>query len=104
MKMALFIDYGPNNITKELLKEIKKYPFPQCRVNIVSFIQKNGRLVDERRNVYELNGSFYEIKDVDTSRPWTIGEYDGSEYVQYMDYKMLDEKLNYGKFKSDFAT
>ena len=104
MKIALFIDYGPNNITKELMEEIRKHPFPRCRVNIVSFIQKNGKLVDETRNVYELGCSLYEVKDIDISRPWTIEEYDGSEYVQYMDYKIIDEKLNYGKFKSDFAT
>ena len=86
------------------MNEIKKSPFPQCRVDIVKFIQKNGRLVDERRNIYELGGSFYEIKDVDILRPWTIQEYDGYEYIQYMDYKIIDEKLNYGKFKSDYAT
>ena len=39
------------------------------------------------------------ITEVDTSRPWTICEYDSSEYIQYLDYDVINEKVNYCKFK-----
>jgi hypothetical protein len=35
------------------------------------------------------------IVDVDTSRPWCIEKYDGSEYVQYLDYDIIDKKINF---------
>ena len=38
----------------------------------------------------------FSIVEVDTSRPWTINEYDSCEYVNYLDErKCLDEELNY---------
>ena len=40
-----------------------------------------------------------EIVDVDTSRPWTISTYDGAEYVQYLDYNVVDETINYCEYK-----
>lgn len=40
--------------------------------------------------------SSFSIIDVDTTRPWTIAEYDGAEYVQYLDEdKLIDKELNY---------
>jgi hypothetical protein len=35
------------------------------------------------------------IVDVDIGRPWTIIQYDGAEIVQYLDYKVVDEAINY---------
>ena len=35
------------------------------------------------------------IIDVDTSRPWSIEKYDGAEYVQYLDYDIIDKKINF---------
>lgn len=101
MKLVLFIDYGPNKFTKDLKVELNKYPFPQCRINIVDYIEKNGELVDKYRNVYKLANSFYSIEDVDISRPWRVTDYDGSEYVQYLDYVVIDEELNYCELKGD---
>lgn len=100
MKIALFINYGTTNIIEELANEMKNFPFPQCRINMVNFIQTNGTLVDKHRNIYQLANSFYEIKDVDASRPWTICEYDGYEYLQYLDYEIVDKNLNYGRLKA----
>lgn len=38
----------------------------------------------------------FKIVEVDTSRPWTIEEYDSCEYIKYLDErKCLDEELNY---------
>lgn len=101
MKVVLFIGYGQTKLNKKLKEEIDKHPFPQCRMSIVDYIEKNGRFVDKHRNVYELANSFYSIHDVDISRPWRIADYDGSEYVQYLDYNIVDKELNYCKLKED---
>jgi hypothetical protein len=40
--------------------------------------------------------SFFSIDEVDSSRPWTVEEYDGSEGIVYLDErKLTDEELNY---------
>jgi len=45
-------------------------------------------------NLYGL--SSFSIEEVDTTRPWTIEEYDGAEYIEYLDeHKLVDEELNY---------
>ena len=101
MKIALFIDYGLNKLDKELKKIVDEYPLPQCRIDMVNYIEKNGEFVDKYRNVYKLANSFYSIEDVDISRPWRVTDYDGSEYVQYLDYVVIDEELNYCELKDD---
>ena len=40
------------------------------------------------------------IVDVDTSRPWTIETYDGAEYIQYLDYNVVNKELNYCTYKN----
>lgn len=51
--------------------------------------------------VYDANlygASSFSIVDVDITRPWTIEEYDGAEYIQYLDEnKLVDKELNYYK-------
>lgn len=42
--------------------------------------------------------TFVFIYDVDTSRPWTLQNNDGIEHIQYLDYKVLNEDLNYCDF------
>lgn len=38
----------------------------------------------------------FSIVEVDTSRPWTIKDYDGSEYIEYLDkYELVNKELNY---------
>lgn len=39
------------------------------------------------------------IKEVDTSRPWKIEEYDGAEYIQYLDYEVKYKDINYCDYK-----
>ena len=39
------------------------------------------------------------VEDVDTTRPWHFGEYDGSEYVEYLDYEVVDKEFNYCELK-----
>lgn len=47
-------------------------------------------------NIKYSNLSTFSIVEVDTNRPWTIGEYDGAEYIEYLDKnKLVDKELNY---------
>lgn len=41
----------------------------------------------------------FTILEVDTSRPWKIENYDGAEYVQYLDYVVINEDINYCDYK-----
>lgn len=41
------------------------------------------------------------LVDVDTSRPWTILDYDGAEYIQYLDFDVVDVESNYCKLKKE---
>lgn len=95
MKIALCISYGLNKFPDDLKEQLSKDSFPQCRNNIVNYIEKNGKFVDKYRNVYELSNQFYSIQDVDITRSWRITDYDGSECVQYLDYDVIDKNLNY---------
>ena len=52
----------------------------------------------------ELFGSNYPITtlaivDVDITRPWTIDSYDGKEYIKYLDYDVVNEDINYCKWR-----
>lgn len=47
-------------------------------------------------NIKYSNFSTFSIVEVDITRPWTIEEYDGAEYIQYLDEnKLIDKELNY---------
>lgn len=41
------------------------------------------------------------LVEVDTSRPWTILDYDGSEYIQYLDYNIIDKEANYCELRKN---
>lgn len=69
----------------------------------IKFIEDNTEQLQtykdgsETRKLNEKYGSTVYIIDVDTSRPWTIMEYDADEYIQYLDYEVVDENVNYCK-------
>ncbi|PFP65318.1 hypothetical protein COK00_12015 [Bacillus cereus] len=44
--------------------------------------------------------SYLKVTKVDTSRPWMINDYDGSESIKYVDYKVVNKQLNYVQFIS----
>lgn len=49
-----------------------------------------------------LNFDKFDLVNVDNSRPWTIEEYDGYQYIRYLDtndYSIIDKELNYFKKK-----
>lgn len=39
----------------------------------------------------------FKIVDVDITRPWTICEYDSSEYIQYLDIVPIEPNVNFYK-------
>ena len=43
--------------------------------------------------------SSMQIAEVDITRPWTIEEYDGKEYIRYLDVDVIHENINYCKLK-----
>lgn len=39
--------------------------------------------------------TYVKVVEVDTSTPWYIDDYDGSEYIGYLKYTVLNKELNY---------
>lgn len=124
MKILIFNSYGNIGTTKDIRMLLSKYPFPKNRIGeIVQYIENNAtkispeRITDFLKNNQDKIGKIKEdnnyfvydselnclkrlsIVDIDISRPWDIAEYDGSEYIQYLDYEIIDSELNYGKQK-----
>lgn len=42
---------------------------------------------------------YVRVVEVDTSRPWTIDDYDGAESILYLDYEVIDKNLNFVRLK-----
>lgn len=101
MKIVLFKNYGSLKFDTELKEEFKKYNFLLCRTaELVSYIEEKGKMVCKSGNGYYyeiVNKYSYFIEDVDITRPWAILEYDGNEYVQYLDYQIVDNNVMYCK-------
>lgn len=51
--------------------------------------------------VFKVGNNIIMLIDVDTSRPWTILDYDNSEYIQYLDYDTIDKESNYCSLKKE---
>lgn len=62
--------------------------------DLIEYIEKN---ISEEHRV--LQGKDYWtyvcVVEVDTSKPWCIEDYDGSEYIKYIRYEVLNKELNY---------
>ena len=97
-------------ISEERLKEIKqkardiidysrlKSLKEQCQESENKVI----RFTDNQFYFYNENSKYihpFSIVEVDTSRPWKIEEYDGAEYIQYLDYIVINEEINYCDYK-----
>ena len=99
---VVLIGYG--GITSEENKKLFKDIFSRkdeldARITIASYIEENGKLVSKNPLIYELVNNFFNIAEIDTNRPWTICEYDGCEYIQYLDYDVINPEHNFCKFK-----
>lgn len=103
VKILLFKTHGGNTVDKELKERLSINSFPLNRVGtIVDYIEQQGKLVAKypQGSYYQFKtGETYYIQEVDINRPWTISEYDGSEYIQYLDYEVTEESIGYCRFK-----
>lgn len=126
MKVLLFTGHGNCIGTPKMKEIIKKHIGIRCRVGeIIEYVENNrvlffdncknsmdiakAKMNDNNETIvafedkstywYKSNEGYissFSIIDVDTKRPWTIAEYDGAEYVQYLDEdKLIDKELNY---------
>ena len=50
---------------------------------------------------FRVGNNIIMLEEVDTSRPWTILDYDGAEYIQYLDFDVIDKESNYCKLKKE---
>lgn len=104
LKVLLFANYGLQTITDKTVKGmLTKNCKPKNRTGkIVELLEKQGEIISHQNGGYWIKtyDEFYFIAEVDTSRPWTILEYDGAEYVQYLDYSIIDKNLNYCEFSN----
>ena len=123
MQVIIMTSYGNERLPKEFKAD---YSNPLWRMDndLINRIEsKDWILVDDYMNInsrtsfYKINIengvkyvyptpngylSFitFEIVDVDISRPWCVEEYDGSEYIKYLDdYMCINKELNYFKSK-----
>lgn len=128
-EIIIFVNYGigvlPEKIRKEEIKNPRKMPLKDRRGAVVEKLKKSamsydnmsllsqeefdslmdtGKIIyfkDRDLYYYKIDGFIKEAKivKVDTARYWTIEEYDGSESIKYIDFKILDQEIGYVKFK-----
>lgn len=118
IKVVIFDGYGASGFPEHIQKQIKEQRFPECRCgSIIEILEKypsepRENLAEKHKKlrfdeVLRCEDKFYfgvkpyniscTIVEVDTSKKWTLSEYDGAEYIKYLDYKCISEELNYWK-------
>ena len=84
------IDYVENNVdnieSMPLTEAIKYVEDNKGKIFKMFGKQKNEEQFYHTWNKELKYVGYFSIIDVDTNRPWTIAEYDGSEYIQYLDF------------------
>lgn len=104
LKVLLFANYGTHTFNNKVIKGmLAKKPKPKNRTGkIIELLEKQGEIISHQNGGYwiKTHDEFYFIAEVDTSRPWTILEYDSAEYIQYLDYSIIDKDLNYCEFSN----
>ncbi len=97
--------FEPNQKYESILKQKghQGWASLQARTdkNIIEFIEKH---IDGDHKIAlvgktEYGTGYVKIVEVDTSIPWIIESYDNSEYIHYIDFKIIDKNLNYAKYK-----
>jgi hypothetical protein len=65
------------------------------------YVGNDAELFEYEYQGTSIDNGYIIIVAVDESRPWTIAEgTDGSgEYIQYLDYEVINEELNYCKLE-----
>lgn len=115
--VLLFTGYGRTGFGGELGRLLEEKPYPTNRVGeVVEYLKgltiekqgwlpkfkalKNGEILRVSENVFycgnDIHPAEMTLETVETSERWTIDEYDGSEYVEYLDrHELIDEGLNF---------
>ncbi len=113
MYLKPYIEQDPEGwrFNQTLIKKIEKEALPwnphygHQRNGPWVIMECDNRYLEEGNKAYRFYDSrqtlMVNIIEVDISRPWTICEYDGSEYIQYLDYDIINQKANYCKFKEE---
>lgn len=129
MKILLLTDFGDNYLSPQMIRILQKNHFPINRTgNIINFIEQKAvplnkteglisQIFKEKSNtiikiedqgtsqdIYIIKSdsdrfSRFAVQEVDTTRPWTIENYDGAEYIQYLDYNIINSDINYCEYK-----
>jgi hypothetical protein len=90
----------------EVIKFIEKSAMPWDQTyrpekNTKAIMKYDCSYMEEGVTVYRAFGRegtiTFKLVDVDITRPWTICEYDSSEYVQYLDIIPVEPKVNFYK-------
>lgn len=120
-QVVLFDGYGSQILPEGIREKVEGQSFLKVRTEIlVDFIKKEKQheINEETKNKVEqlktgeymkvedrlyFMGSIYlshfTMHDVDTAKRWCIEEYDGAEYIEYLEYELIDEDLNYYRKK-----
>ena len=124
MKVLIFHQGVFMFLNSKIQQLLSQKIFPENRTgDIIKYIEDNIIVCKDTNNIIELiknnpnnfihiQGDYYaswdkiyktialfKIQEVDITRPWTIQEYDGSEYIQYLDYNIVNTDMNYCVYK-----
>jgi hypothetical protein len=98
IKIVLIQDYGFPEPDEDIRNKLEgdNLLINRTDKDLIKYIEEKGTEISD--SYYRLNDNFFFIIEVDTSRPWTIEvDNDGSNYIQYLDYQIIDSDTNYCK-------
>ena len=104
-RMGEIVDFIEKNAEKVV--DYSAHSLLQTKKNIGKFyLSNNIYACCERKYPISCFGTNYPVTtlaivDVDITRPWTIDSYDGGEYIKYLDYDVVNEDINYCKWKDE---
>lgn len=128
IKVLIFSGYGVDAVTQKMAKIMDKYQYPKNRVGeVCDFIEDTAKYFGEDiswedicdfleknpNEIIRIEDNYYvheptmrmpckiAIKEVNINRPWTIMEYDGAEYIKYLDFDIIDEEIHFCKYKKE---
>lgn len=129
IKVLLFSGYGVDSVTNEMKTIMDKYDFPRNRIGeICNYVESKAKYMDytklsfneiskflekNKEEIVLFDDSYYiyepilrmpcklSIKEVYINRPWTIMNYDGAEYIKYLDYNIIDKEIYYCSYKKE---
>lgn len=99
-----FGSFEPNPRFKKFLNELGYHTFSDIKARtderVIEFVKNH---VGEKYEGIEVaflgreKHQYLSIEKVDASKPWTIDNYDGAEYIRYLVVEVVDPELNYCK-------